>query len=67
VAVQRLGLAVIESDEVHGYIDGLPVFVDDTTNADYDRALERADRLLELAKNHIQTDHWRREQDAPQQ
>jgi hypothetical protein len=58
--IAALGLTVVTTDDDHGYIDGLPPYAADPTDQNYTRAIELADRLLELSRDNITNDHWRR-------
>jgi hypothetical protein len=55
------GLSIVFDNENHGYIKGVPVYAENPSDVDYDRALEIADRLLELARNRVVHDPWKRD------
>jgi hypothetical protein len=57
LGINQLGLPVDMQHELHGYIQNVPYDAPET----YDRAMEIADRLLELALPNLTPDHWRRD------
>lgn len=55
----------MHTDEEHGYLDGLPTYVENPSREAYDGIMKAADKLLELATGKIVRDHWRRDKEAP--
>lgn len=56
----KSGFPLVETDEIHGYIDNVPPYEENPDTDAYARSTEVADRLLELAKGGIVLDRWRR-------